>query len=77
MDNIIEYNKTNTEIWLTDWIFYYKQTAKEKYDAKPIEEHIVPDMLCKRIPRFEYRRHNWRQGSWNINWLGDRLGRKE
>lgn len=38
------------EIWIADWVFTYKQTAKEKYAKLPIEKHTVKDVVTKRIP---------------------------
>ena len=65
MGGIITYDKSLTEIWVVDFIFYYLVPEKvivekgtqgarlDKYDNyyinRPIEK-IVPDMFCKRIP---------------------------
>jgi hypothetical protein len=38
------------EIWIADWEFYYKQTAKEKFAKAPIGKHTVKDVVTKRIP---------------------------
>ena len=39
-----------TEIWIADWVFYYKQTAKQKYDKIPVKKYVLKDVVCKRIP---------------------------
>lgn len=38
------------EIWIADWVFNYKQTAKEKFAKIPIEKYVVKDVVCKKIP---------------------------
>lgn len=40
IDDIIEYDKSDTEIWLADFTFYTKDEG----------ERIVPNVVCKRIP---------------------------
>lgn len=39
-----------TEIWLADFIFYYKQSAKKKYANTPASTFTVKDVITKRIP---------------------------
>jgi len=38
------------EIWIADWVFPYKQNAKEKFAKSPIIYHAVKDVVTKRIP---------------------------
>lgn len=38
------------EIWLADFVFYYKQSAKEKYTNTPASTFIVKDVVTKKIP---------------------------
>ena len=40
----------NIEIWLADFTFYYKQSAKEKFANLPPSTFIVKDIITKRIP---------------------------
>jgi len=65
VNNIVEYDKSDAEIWLCDFVFYYNLPQKvivekgtegarlDKFDKwyinRPIEK-IIPDMVCKCIP---------------------------
>lgn len=38
------------EIWISDWVFFYKQNPTEKYNKAPVKTFVIKDVVCKRIP---------------------------